>query len=130
MIPWCEAHGVAVTAYSPFGHDAFPGPRSAGGRVLADIAQARGATPRQVALAFLVRRPSVFAIPKAASVGHVEENAGGRGFGAYAGRDCPRGGSISAGAEVALTADVVTGGSLPLPLAGEGWGGGRTRTQA
>ena len=75
VIPWCEAHGVAVTAYSPFGHDAFPGPRSAGGRVLADIAQARGATPRQVALAFLVRRPSVFAIPKAGSVAHVEENA-------------------------------------------------------
>jgi diketogulonate reductase-like aldo/keto reductase len=76
VIPWCEAHGAAVTAYSPFGHGAFPGPRSAGGRVLADIAQARGATPRQVALAFLVRRPGVFAIPKAGSVGHVEENAG------------------------------------------------------
>jgi diketogulonate reductase-like aldo/keto reductase len=75
VIPWCEARGVAVTAYSPFGHGDFPGPRSAGGRVLADIAQARGATPRQVALAFLVRRPSVFAIPKAGSVGHVEENA-------------------------------------------------------
>jgi diketogulonate reductase-like aldo/keto reductase len=75
VIPWCEARGVAVTAYSPFGHDAFPGPRSAGGRVLADIAQARGATPRQIALAFLVRRPSVFAIPKAGSVAHVEENA-------------------------------------------------------
>ena len=43
--------------------------------MLADIAQAHGATPRQVALAFLVRRPSVFAIPKAASVAHVEENA-------------------------------------------------------
>jgi diketogulonate reductase-like aldo/keto reductase len=75
VIPWCEAHGAAVTAYSPFGHSAFPGPRSAGGRVLADIAQARGATPRQVALAFLVRRPGVFAIPKAGSVAHVEENA-------------------------------------------------------
>jgi aryl-alcohol dehydrogenase-like predicted oxidoreductase len=29
-----------------------------------------------VALAFLVRRPNVFAIPKAASLAHVEENAG------------------------------------------------------
>jgi diketogulonate reductase-like aldo/keto reductase len=75
VIPWCEALSVAVTAYSPFGHDRFPGPRSPGGRVLADIAQAHGATPRQVALAFLARRPSVFAIPKAASVAHVEENA-------------------------------------------------------
>ena len=39
------------------------------------IAQARGATARQVALAFLVRRPSLFAIPKAADLRHVEENA-------------------------------------------------------
>jgi diketogulonate reductase-like aldo/keto reductase len=76
VIPWCEAHGAAVTAYSPFGHDGFPAPRSAGGRVLAEIARERGATPSQVALAFLVRRPSVFAIPKAASLAHVEENAG------------------------------------------------------
>jgi diketogulonate reductase-like aldo/keto reductase len=76
VIPWCEAYGGAVTAYSPFGHDSFPAPRSAGGRVLAEVARERGATPRQVALAFLVRRPSVFAIPKAASPAHVEENAG------------------------------------------------------
>ncbi len=76
VIPWCEAHGAAVVAYSPFGHDSFPGPRSPGGRVLAEIARAHGATPRQVALAFLVRRPNVFAIPKAASLAHVEENAG------------------------------------------------------
>jgi diketogulonate reductase-like aldo/keto reductase len=76
VIPWCEAHGAAVVAYSPFGHDSFPGPRSPGGRVLAEIARAHGATPRQVALAFLVRWPNVFAIPKAASLAHVEENAG------------------------------------------------------
>jgi diketogulonate reductase-like aldo/keto reductase len=74
--PWCEAHGIAVTAYSPFGHDGFPGPRTPQGRVLAQIAAAHGATPRQVALAFLTRRPSVFAIPKASSIAHAEENAG------------------------------------------------------
>jgi diketogulonate reductase-like aldo/keto reductase len=76
VIPWCEAHRVAVVAYSPFGHDSFPSSRSAGGRVLAEIARERGATSRQVALAFLVRRPSVFAIPKAVSAAHVAENAG------------------------------------------------------
>jgi len=26
VIPWCEAHGVSVVAYSPFGHDRFPPP--------------------------------------------------------------------------------------------------------
>jgi len=75
VIPWCEAHGVAVTAYSPFGHDEFPEPRSAAGRLLQSIAAAHGATARQVALAFLTRRPSVFAIPKAADPVHAAENA-------------------------------------------------------
>jgi diketogulonate reductase-like aldo/keto reductase len=76
VLPWCERHGLAVTAYSPLGHGNFPSERTPGGRVLAEIAQARDATPRQIALAFLTRRPSVFATPKASSVKHVEENAG------------------------------------------------------
>jgi diketogulonate reductase-like aldo/keto reductase len=76
VIPWCEKRGVAVVAYSPFGHASFPGPRSAGGRVLQGIAEARHTTPRQVALRFLVRRPAVFAIPKASTTEHAAENAG------------------------------------------------------
>jgi len=76
VIPWCEANGVAVTAYSPFGHDDFPEPGSAGGKVLAEVASAHGATSRQAALAFLTRRSSVFAIPKAAQLRNVEDNAG------------------------------------------------------
>jgi len=76
VIPWCERNGVAVTAYSPFGHDDFPTAGSAGGRVLAEIAANHGATARQIALAFLTRRASVFAIPKASRVAHVEDNAG------------------------------------------------------
>ena len=76
VLPWCEAHGVAVVAYSPFGHDSFPGPRTPGGRALAEIAAAHGATPRQVALRFLVRRPSLFAIPKSSDPDHAAENAG------------------------------------------------------
>lgn len=75
VLPWCEAHGLAVVAYSPFGHGRFPGPNSAGGRALAQIATAHQTTPRAVALRLLVRRPSVFAIPKAASADHVAENA-------------------------------------------------------
>jgi len=76
VVPWCKRHGVAVVAYSPFGHDNFPGPRSAGGRVLEEIAQAHGATPRQVALRFLLRLNGMFVIPKSSSIRHVEENAG------------------------------------------------------
>jgi len=77
VLGWCASHGVAVVAYSPFGQDRFPGPRTAGGRVLEEIAAAHDATPRQVALSFLLRWPGVFAIPKAASAAHVTENAGG-----------------------------------------------------
>jgi diketogulonate reductase-like aldo/keto reductase len=80
VIPWCDAHGVAVVAYSPFGHDDFPASDSPGGRVLADVAVRHAATPRQVALAFLTRRPLVFAIPKASTVAHAEDNAGATAF--------------------------------------------------
>jgi diketogulonate reductase-like aldo/keto reductase len=76
VIPWCEQHGVAVVAYSPFGHDDFPSARSGGGEVLQSIADAHKATPRQVALAFLTRAPSVLAIPKASSAEHAADNAG------------------------------------------------------
>ena len=77
VIPWCEENRVAVVAYSPFGHaGGFPGPNTAGGRVLKAIADRHNSTPRQVALRFLTRRPSVFAIPKASNPEHAEENAG------------------------------------------------------
>jgi diketogulonate reductase-like aldo/keto reductase len=75
VIPWCEQHGVAVVAYSPFGHNDFPSARSKGGEVLQAIAEAHMATPRQVALAFLTRAPSVLAIPKASSAEHAADNA-------------------------------------------------------
>ena len=71
-----QRHGVAVVAYSPFGHGHFPGPGTKGFRVLQEIAAAHNATPRQVALRFLVRRGSLFAIPKASTPEHAVENAG------------------------------------------------------
>jgi diketogulonate reductase-like aldo/keto reductase len=75
VIPWCERRGVAVVAYSPFGSGQFPAPSSAGGKALAEIAETHGCTARQVALAFLTRHASVFAIPKASRIAHVEDNA-------------------------------------------------------
>ena len=76
VIPWCERHRVAVVAYSPFGHGGFPGPRTAGGQVLQQIAESHKASAREVALSFLTRRSALFTIPKAANVEHAEENAG------------------------------------------------------
>jgi diketogulonate reductase-like aldo/keto reductase len=73
VIPWCEANAVAVVAYSPFGHaGGFPELHSAGARVLKAIADRHNSTPRQVALRFLTRRASLFAIPKAADPEHAE----------------------------------------------------------
>jgi diketogulonate reductase-like aldo/keto reductase len=75
VIPFCGEHGIAFVAYSPFGSGKFPSPRSAGGRVLAEIAKAHDATPHQIALAFLLRWPFLFTIPKASRAEHAAENA-------------------------------------------------------
>lgn len=70
VIPWCEKNGIAVVAYSPIGAQHFKS-----GKVLEEIAAARRATPRQIALAFLLHRKGVFAIPKSSVAAHVEQNA-------------------------------------------------------
>jgi diketogulonate reductase-like aldo/keto reductase len=75
VIPWCAKHGVAVVAYSPFGHNDFPRPNTKGGEALQAIAKQHGASARQIALAFLTRDGEVFAIPKASSAEHAAENA-------------------------------------------------------
>lgn len=76
VIPWCVRHEVAPVGYSPFGSGDFPRPASGGGGVLAEVAAAHRASPHQVALAFLVREPHLFAIPKSSDPGHVRDNAG------------------------------------------------------
>ncbi|HET7502003.1 MAG TPA: aldo/keto reductase [Kofleriaceae bacterium] len=72
VLPWCKQHGVALVAYSPLGsRGGFPTSRALG-----QVATRLGATPRQVALAFLTRRPEVLVIPKSSHARHVEELAG------------------------------------------------------
>jgi diketogulonate reductase-like aldo/keto reductase len=80
LLPYCESQNIAVVGYSPYGQGDFPTPNSKQGRALATIADRHGKTLRQVALNFLTRRPGLFAIPKAGSVDHVRENAGGSGW--------------------------------------------------
>jgi diketogulonate reductase-like aldo/keto reductase len=70
VIPWCEKHEVAVVAYSPVGAQRFQSAKA-----LEEIAAAHAAEPRQIALAFLIRRKSVFAIPKSSDARHVGLNA-------------------------------------------------------
>jgi diketogulonate reductase-like aldo/keto reductase len=71
VLPYCREHGIALVGYSPFGSGHFP----ARDATLAAIAKAHGATPHQVALAFLTRDPATFAIPKAADPAHAVANA-------------------------------------------------------
>jgi diketogulonate reductase-like aldo/keto reductase len=81
VIPWCQAHGTAVVAYTPLGSTAaIYAASSAPGRVLQGIAAAHGVTSRQVALNFLLRHPNLFVIPKAARLEHVRANAAAPDF--------------------------------------------------
>jgi diketogulonate reductase-like aldo/keto reductase len=80
LLPYCESQNIAIVGYSPFGQADFPEPGSKQGRALAAIAERHSKTPRQVALNFLTRRSSLFTIPKASTVEHVRENAGGSGW--------------------------------------------------
>src|SRR5262245_11915086 len=78
LIPFCDAEGIAVVGYTPFGD--WPRAGSEGQRVLQEVGRRHGKTPHQVALRFLTRTPGLFAIPKASDVTHVRENAGAGNF--------------------------------------------------
>ncbi|MDE2228856.1 MAG: aldo/keto reductase [Alphaproteobacteria bacterium] len=69
LMPALAARGIPVMAYSPLEQGRLPGKRA-----LKEIAAARGATAAQVALAWVLQRPGVIAIPKAANPTHVAEN--------------------------------------------------------
>lgn len=69
LMPWSDARGMPVMAYTPL----EPG-RLAGKPALAKIAADRGVAPLQVALAWVLRRPQVIAIPKASTAEHVRQN--------------------------------------------------------
>ncbi len=75
VLPWCRSRQIAVVGYSPFGSGRFPAASSAGGQVLTEIAKQHGATPRQVALRFLVRDQDLFTIPMTSNPDHAAENA-------------------------------------------------------
>ncbi len=71
LLPFCAKHRMPVMAYSPVGQ----GGALLRHRALAAIAARHGAMPAQVALAFVLAKPGVIAIPKASDPAHVRENA-------------------------------------------------------
>jgi aryl-alcohol dehydrogenase-like predicted oxidoreductase len=73
LVEGMAAAGIAFIAHSPLG--------GLGGRPLRAVAARRGATPRQVALAWLLARsPNLLPIPGTTSIAHLEENLGAAGL--------------------------------------------------
>jgi diketogulonate reductase-like aldo/keto reductase len=71
LLPWCRERGLAIMAYSPTDQ----------GRLLDHVAvravaARHGATPAQVAIAWVLRHDDVSTIPKASSAAHVREDHG------------------------------------------------------
>jgi len=99
LLPWAQGNDRIVIAYSPLGQGLLSARYDAGNRPggvraanalflpenlsragelldgLRAVAAAHGATPAQVALAWVIRRPNVVAIPGASSVAQLERNA-------------------------------------------------------
>src|SRR5512134_486176 len=67
----CEREGIAFLPWYPLAS----GQHAAGSKALAKIAQRHGATPAQIAIAWLLARsPVMVPIPGTSSVAHLEEN--------------------------------------------------------
>jgi len=69
LIPWMAEHGIPLMAYSPIEQGRLPRTGA-----LQTIGQQHGASPFQIALAWLLHQPSVISIPKASSADHVRDN--------------------------------------------------------
>ena len=69
LLPWCQKRRIPVMAYSPIEQARLL--RHSG---LCELAGRLGMTPAQVALAWLLQRDAVIAIPKTSTRQHLEEN--------------------------------------------------------
>ncbi|WP_319242003.1 aldo/keto reductase [uncultured Propionivibrio sp.] len=69
LLPWCQERRIPVMAYSPIEQA-----RLLRHRGYCELAQAAGWQPAQLALAWLLQRDGVIAIPKASTRAHLEEN--------------------------------------------------------
>lgn len=71
LLPWMQQRGVPLMAYSPVEQAKLLNDRR-----LSALATEHGAGVAQLALAFVLDRDGVIAIPKAGRAAHVEDNAG------------------------------------------------------
>jgi len=72
VLKYCEAHGIGFIPWYPLA----AGDHARAGSALDAIAKAHGATPSQIAVAWLLQRsPVIIPIPGTSKVAHLEENA-------------------------------------------------------
>ncbi|MGK9171745.1 aldo/keto reductase [Yokenella regensburgei] len=75
LLPWCQQQQMPVMAYCPLAQAGRLRDGLMHNRVVEEVAAAHQATAAQILLAWVISHQGVMAIPKAASVAHVEENA-------------------------------------------------------
>jgi len=75
ILPYCQKEGLTLIAYSPLGQGKIPRGKGSSFKVLDEVAGKSGKSRNQIALAWVLQHDSVVAIPKAADMGHVKENA-------------------------------------------------------
>lgn len=75
LLPWCQQHQLPVMAYSPLAQAGRLRSGLLNHPVVNEIAHAHSASAAQILLAWVISHQGVMAIPKAASVEHVQQNA-------------------------------------------------------
>lgn len=76
LLPWCQQQAIPVMAYCPLAQAGRLRSGLMNHPVVNEIAHDHHATAAQILLAWVISHQGVIAIPKAASVEHVKENAG------------------------------------------------------
>ena len=77
VLDFCSRHGIAYLPWGPLAAKPFDpaAPLTQASGFLADVGRQLGATPGQVALAWLLKRsPNIILIPGTTSIAHLEEN--------------------------------------------------------
>ena len=77
IIPYCHKNGIIVIAYRPLANGELAKP---GIQIIDTLSRKYHKTPAQIAINWLVSKPNIVTIPKAANIEHIKENLGAIGW--------------------------------------------------
>ena len=77
IIPYCQKHGMLVTAYRPVARGELAKP---GYPLLDELAEKYNKTQAQIAMNWLISKKNVIVIPKAVQIKHIKDNLGAVGW--------------------------------------------------